>query len=145
MFRRTLMILALSAFAFTASASAQTPPAADDFHFHKSVFHNREVIQTTSKLFLLPPANGWATAAQFRAAQVEAAIDWFVGHGYLVDSQPSVSLQTDANGNQTLVISGAGVHIAVILDAGPFFPQQRDQRLSAIIIRNLPPQINNGY
>lgn len=145
MFRRTLMILALCAFTFTAAASAQTVPPAYDFHFHKSVFQNREVIQTASKLFLpAPPANGWATAAELRAVQVDAALDWLVAHGYLFDTQPAVSLQTDANGNHSLVITGPGFHISVAIP-GPFLPQQREQLLTATIIRNLPPQINNGF
>lgn len=145
MFRRTLATFAFCLFALAAGAAAQPAISADDFHFHKSVFHNKEAIQASSRLFLPVPPEGWASEAEFRQARVQAAQDWMARHGYLFEGmQASVDFFTDENGNDSLVITGPGIHIVILLPSGPFFPHQREQLMAATIIR-LAAEIYNGF
>lgn len=143
MFRRTLAAFAFCLLALAGVAAAQ-PPAAD-FHFHKSVFQDKEAIQAASMLFLPVPPEGWATEAEVRQARVQAAEDWMVRHGYLFENSPAtVGLFTDENGNDSLVITAPGIHIVILLPVGPFFPRLREQLMTVTIIRSLP-QISNGF
>lgn len=145
MFRRTLATFAFCLFALAGIAAAQPTISADDFHFHKSVFHDKEAIQTASRLFLPVPPEGWATEAEFRQARVQAAEDWMVRHGYLFENAlVTIDLFTDENGNDSLVITGPGIHIVILLPTGPFFPRVREQLMTATIVR-LVPQISNGF
>ena len=140
MLRRTLLAFLLCTAALATVASAQ-PPALDLFYHHR-VFQNREVHQAATMLQLQVPANGWATPAALRAAQIDAAVDWFVNNGYFSDPA-SVDFISGPNSN-TLVFEGPGIHIVIVLPSGPFLPTQREQLLAATIIRTLP-QVNNGY
>jgi hypothetical protein len=142
MFRRTLAAFALCLFALAGVAAAQPPLSAADFHFHKSVFHDKEAIQAASMLFLPVPPEGWATEAEFRQARVQAAEDWMARHGYLFENTPAtVGLFTDENGNDSLVITAPGIHIVILQPVGPFHPRVREQLMTATIIR----QIYNGF
>ena len=144
MFRRSLMTFAICLLALSAVASAQPAPASDDFLFHKSVFQGREAVQAASRLFLMPPAGGWPSDAELRQATVQAAEDWMVRHGYLLEGNPGIDLVTDENGNDSLVITGPGIHIVIFLPVGPFLPHLSERLMTATIIRNIP-QIYNGF
>ncbi len=143
---RPLLILALctlSSLATSTFASAQ-PPAFQDLLHHERTFQGKEVRQAAAMLFLPLPTNGWATAADLQAAQVQAALDWTAAHGYLFDD-PSFDIDfvSDGNGN-SLVFNGPGTHVVINLPSGPFLPTQRDQLMVITIIRQAP-QVSNGF
>ncbi|HBL27805.1 MAG TPA: hypothetical protein DD490_13285 [Acidobacteria bacterium] len=143
MIRRTLLTFILCALAFSAIASAQ-PPAFTDLLHHERTFLGREVRQSAATLYLPMPANGWASPADFQAAQVQAALDWCAAHGYLFDDPGiDVDFVSDGNGN-SLVINGPGIHVVINLPCGPFIPVQREQLLVVTIIRQIP-QVSNGF
>lgn len=141
MFRRTSMAFLLSAVAFAATAVAQPAPG---LLVHQRVFQNREVHQVATMLQLPVPANGWATPAELRDAQVEASLDWLAEHGYLFDDPAvTVDLVSSGTGN-SLVIRGPGFDLVIHLPSGPFLPTQREQLLAGTIVRQLP-EISNGF
>jgi hypothetical protein len=145
MFRRTVMTFAFCLLGLAAVASAQPPVHPDyDFLFHKSALHDREVVQTASRLFLAVPPQGWATPAEFRQASLLAAEGWLGRHGYLTEGAGlAVDLFTDENGNDSLVIAGTNIRIYVFLPVGPFQTHLRERLITTTIIRMLP-QAPNG-
>jgi hypothetical protein len=134
MFRRTLMAFILCTLALATMAAAQP----GTLLFHHRVFQGREIHQAAAMLPLPVPANGWATSAELRDAQVQAAVDWFVSHGYF-DDPVDVDFVSGSDGN-SLSFNGPGIHIVIHLPSGPFLPTQREQLLAATIIR-----ISNGF
>ena len=146
MLRRASLAFVLCALALTAVAAAQPPapgPLNTNLLLHHRVFQGREVEQVAVLLDLGARTEGWASAAELRDAQVEAALDWFRDHGYLFDD-PGVDIDfsSSSNGN-TLTISGPGFEIVINLPGGgPFIPMQREQLMVATSIRT---HISNGF
>lgn len=143
MLRRASLAFVLSILAFVTAASAQ-PPAHTSLLHHHRLFHGREVHQVAVLLTLQPPAEGWSTSEELRDAQVQAAVDWMISHGYFTDD-PTVTIDfvSGPDGN-SLVIDGPGIHIVIHLPSGPFNPTQREQLMAATAIRILP-QVSNGF
>jgi hypothetical protein len=144
------MILLLSTFAFATfaifatAAAAQTPPppVSEDLLVHNRVFQSQNVTQLGVMLQLpAPPAAGY-TQEQFLQVRVDAAVQYFISHGYLLNSQGlGVHLSADENGVYTLVITGPGIHIVIVLPCGPFLPTYDRQLMSATVVR----WISNGF
>ena len=139
MFRRSLMAFILCTLAVATLAAAQPPT---DLLHHQRLFMGREVHQAAAMLQLPAPPNGWATPAEFQAAQVQASLDWLASHGYL-GNPVDIDFVSGSDGN-SLTIDGPGIHIVIYLPCGPFLPIQREQLLTATIVR-VPPQISNGF
>ena len=120
MFRRILLVLFVALALSTVAAQAQ-PPAFEDLLFHRMILPDREAVQISARLMLPPPPpNGWSTA-QYEQVRVQAAIDYFVSHKYLVTGNFSWTVSQDEDGNNILVISGPGINIIIYLP-GPFLP-----------------------
>lgn len=142
--RATLFALALAAgtFGLAAPASAQ-PPFVDLLH-HERTFLGHEVKQDAATLYLALPPGGWASDADFKAAQLDAALDWFAAHGYLFsDPTFDIDFHSGPEGN-SITIDGAGIHVVINLPCGPFIPVQREQLMVVTIIRQMP-QVSNGF
>jgi hypothetical protein len=141
MMKRSLMVLWLCCFAFASLASAQAPPpgqppASEDLLGHKRIFQGQDVTQVAAMLHLPPPPPAGYTPEQFLQLRVDASLQYFVSHGYLLDTQGiGVQLITGENGVNTLVITGPGVHIVIVLPCGPFLPRLTDQLLTATVVR----------
>lgn len=145
MVRRSLIIVVLSGLALAAVAGAQAPPppASEDILTHHLSFQGMDVTQAAVMLHLPAPPPAGYTEEQFVQVRVDAAIDYFISHGYLTDLQGmGVHLSSGDGGFYTLTIDGPGIHIVIVLPCGPFLPHLTDQIITATVVRW---NIYNGF
>jgi hypothetical protein len=143
MVRRSLIIAVLSCFALAAVAAAQAPPpASEDLMIHNRVFQDMDVTQIAAMLHLpTPPPEGY-TQEEFVQVRVDAAVEYFIAHGYLTGTQGiGIHLSSGEDGVYTLTIDGPGIHVVIVLPCGPFLPHLTDQIISATVVRS----IYNGF
>lgn len=148
------LALALTLFALASGASAQT---SGDLSFHRTVAGPTELIQRTVVLPVPPPpppgsltGPSLVTAAagvQLSLADqlaVEAAIQWMVQHGYLVEDTPGWDVSISGNGITITIKVVGGPDIVIILSNGPFLPVDVPHRLMTVTVVR-PVQIYNGF
>jgi hypothetical protein len=143
MFRRSLLALLLTLFAFAAVAGAQTPPS-QDLLLHQRSFLSNDVTQVAALLNLPPAPPAGYTQEQFLQIRVDAAVQYFIQHGYLVSGQNfGVHLTTGEDGTHLLTIDGPGIHVVIVLPCGPFlpYPVVNQQLMTAVVVRH----ISNGF
>jgi hypothetical protein len=139
------MALLLFSFACAAVAGAQSsPPPSQDLLLHQRSFLDQDVTQVAALLALPAPPPGGYTQEQFLQVRVDAAVQYFIQHGYLTSGQNfGVHLTTGENGVHSLVIDGPGIHVVIVLPCGPFLPDRtvNQQLMTAVVVR----QISNGF